>query len=89
MEEALQLGKTYDNIWFDVAAVTYTLTEKSYVERIRDAVGFDRVLFGSDYPVVQGTSIKTMVSDVRASPYLTNEEKAKVLGLNAFKLINE
>ncbi|KPV62482.1 MAG: Amidohydrolase [Candidatus Bathyarchaeota archaeon BA1] len=88
LEEALKLGKDHENVWFDIAAVTYAVTRRDFVDRIRKAVGMDRILFGSDYPAVQGLSIKSMIDEVKNSPCLTEEEKVKILGLNALRLLN-
>jgi len=87
MDEALELGRENENVWFDIAAVPYLVTREKFVDKIRRTVGLDRVLFGSDYPAVGGVSIESMVAEVRDSPCLTEEEKAKVLGLNAAKLL--
>jgi len=87
MDEALELGKNHENVWFDIAAVTYVVTRENFVQKIRETVGMDRVLFGSDYPAVQGVSIKMMVDDVKESRYLTETEKEKILGLNAIELL--
>ena len=88
MDEALELGKENENVWFDIAAVPYVVTYRKLVDKVRRTVGFDRVLFGSDYPAVGGggVSIESMVAEVKNSNCLTEEEKAKVLGLNAMKL---
>lgn len=42
MDEALKLGMRYENVFFDVAAVTYTLNKREFVEKIENSVGFDR-----------------------------------------------
>ncbi len=87
LDEALKLGITHKNVWFDISAVTYVVTEENFVNKIRSAVGIDRILFGSDYPAVQGFSIKSMVDEVKNSRYLTAEEKKSILYLNAMKLL--
>jgi len=86
MDEALESGRENANVWFDIAAVPYVVTRPKYVDKIRNAVGFDRVLFGSDHPAVGDTSIQSMVDEVKGASCLTSEEKAKVLRLNAAKL---
>jgi hypothetical protein len=88
MDEALELGKNHENVWFDIAAVTYVVTREKFIQKIRKTVGMDRVLFGSDYPAVQGVSIKMMVDDVKKSRHLTEMERAKILGLNAMELLD-
>ncbi len=88
IDEALELGKENQNVWFDIAAVPYIVTHRKFVDKIRRTVGFDRVLFGSDYPAIGGgeVSIKTMVAEVKDSTCLTEEEKEGILGLNAVRL---
>jgi len=88
MDEALELGRENENVWFDIAAVPYIVTRENFVDKIRKTVGLDRVLFGSDYPAVSGATIESMVAEVKSSNCLTDEEKAKVLGLNAMKLLD-
>ena len=89
MDEALELGKKNENVWFDIAAVPYVVTYRKLVDKVRKTVGFDKILFGSDYPAVGGgeVSIESMVAEVKNSNDLTEEEKAKVLGINAMKLL--
>jgi len=86
-DEALELGKENENVWFDIAAVPYVVTRERFVDRIRRTVGFDRVLFGSDYPAVNGVSIESTVAEVKNSDYLSGEEKESILGLNAMRLL--
>jgi len=90
MDEALELGKENENVWFDIAAVPYVATYKEFVNKVRKTVSFDRVLFGSDYPAVGGggVSIESMVAEVKSSNCLTEEEKKKILGSNAVKLFD-
>jgi predicted TIM-barrel fold metal-dependent hydrolase len=87
-DEALELGKENENVWFDIAAVPYLVTRERFVDRIRKTVGFDRVLFGSDYPAVNGVSIESMIAEVKNSDYLRREEKENILGLNAMRLLD-
>ncbi len=88
LNEALKLGKKYDNVWFDISAVIYLVTERKFVDKIRSEIGMMKVLFGSDYPVIKGYSIKSMVDEIKKSKYLSNEEKSNVLKLNAIRLFN-
>lgn len=89
MDEALELGKENENVWFDIAAVPYVVIYRQLVDKVRSTVGFDRVLFGSDYPAIGGgeVSIESMVAEVKNSKHITEEEKKKILGLNAVKLL--
>lgn len=88
LDEALRLGEDYDNVWFDISAVTYLVTKRSFSDKIRKKVGFDHVLFGSDYPALGGVSIKSIVAKIRSSPYLTDKEKIQILAKNARDLLN-
>jgi|DewCreStandDraft_1066081.scaffolds.fasta_scaffold01415_20 predicted TIM-barrel fold metal-dependent hydrolase len=86
-EEAVQLGADYPNVWGDLAAVAWLVEEEWRVERIRETIGFDRILFASDYPAVANqVSIRYMIDLIRESPYLSDTEKANVLGRNAAQL---
>lgn len=86
-DEALELGKEHENVWFDIAAVPYVITRGKFIEKIKKTVGLDRVLFGSDYPAVNGVSIESMIAEVKSSVHLTEEEKERILGLNATRLL--
>jgi len=87
LDEALKLGVNQRNVWFDISAVNYVATRRDFVEKVRKSVGWDMVLFGSDYPVLQGENISSSLREVLESKFLTKDEKAKVLGLNAAKLL--
>ncbi|MCL7401578.1 MAG: amidohydrolase family protein [Thaumarchaeota archaeon] len=86
-DEAVELGKKYSNVWFDISAVPYLLTEKKYVDKISRELGWDRVLFGSDYPVVGSSSIVSMLNIIRDSSLLSENNLEKVLYQNALKLL--
>lgn len=86
-DEAVELGKKYSNVWFDISAVPYLLTEKKYVDKISRELGWDRVLFGSDYPVVGSSSIVSMLNIIRDSSLLSENNLEKVLYQNALKVL--
>ncbi|MFQ5870689.1 MAG: amidohydrolase family protein [Candidatus Geothermarchaeales archaeon] len=88
LKEALKLGEKHENVWADVAAVPFLLSERNSVEKIRASFGFDRVLFGSDYPAVAGRDMGSSISTIQSSPFLSTKEKEKVLGENARRLLN-
>jgi predicted TIM-barrel fold metal-dependent hydrolase len=56
------------------------------VEDVVQTVGWDRVLFGSDYPHPEG--LADPVSHLDSLGYLNEEDKAKVMGGNLTKLID-
>jgi len=86
-EEALELGRRFDNVYFDTAAVSSFIFSEKVLDKIRENVGLDRLLFGSDYPVVWGSDMKCEVDFIKAFKNLTEEEKEKILGLNAMKFL--
>jgi len=87
LDEALSLGKEFDNVYFDSSAASYIIYTDKVIERIRESVGIDRLLYGSDYPVVMGSNMEYEVNVIRNCQHLTDEEKDKILGLNAAKLL--
>jgi len=88
--EALQLGKKYRNVYADLAAVEWLLDRENVVREIRKTMGFNRILFGSNYPHSQASdvSLPYIVSGIKANTHLTPKEKRKVLGENAARLLN-
>lgn len=86
--EAVRVMKKFDNVYGDTAAVNdYLFYSEKTVDTLRREVGFERVLFGSDYPVVLGSDIESEVNIVLESPYLTSREKELVLRDNAIELV--
>jgi hypothetical protein len=54
---------------------------------LRDVVGIDHVLFGSDYPYLRRDLAVSCREHIEASPELTDSERTAVLGVTATKLI--
>jgi len=54
---------------------------------LRDVVGIDRVVFGSDYPYLRRDLAVACRSHIETSPELTGSERTAVLGGTASKLI--
>jgi hypothetical protein len=87
-EEALALGRDFQNVYFDSAAVSSFIYSEEILNRIRGEVGLDRLLYGSDYPVVWGSNMAYEVNVVRTCEYLSEDEKKNILGLNAARILN-
>lgn len=87
-EEALALGKDFHNVYFDSAAVSSFIYSEKILNRIKDEVGLDRLLYGSDYPVVWGSNMAYEVNVIRTCEYLSADEKRSILGLNAARILN-
>jgi len=71
------------NVWFDTAASPFLYTPEIY--RIAgEIVGFEKILFGSDYPLLSpGRYFKEMVS-----AGLSSEQMDQVKGVNAARLLH-
>jgi len=54
---------------------------------LRDVVGLDHVVFGSDYPYLRRDLAVSCREHIEASPELTDSERTAVLGVTATKLI--
>ncbi len=85
--EAVEIASTYDNVWLDTSAVTYLFHDVEAVSRLREAGAMDRILFGSDYPVISGVSMRDSVNHVLDSKILEEREKRKILFLNAMRVL--
>lgn len=86
-EEACRLGADFPNVWGDLAAVAWLVEREWRVDRMRQTIGFKRILFASDYPAVANqVSIGYMINLVRENPFLTEDEKLDILGRNAARL---
>jgi predicted TIM-barrel fold metal-dependent hydrolase len=70
------------NVWFDLSAVASLYVDSPYAEQLRwvcRAVGTDRVLFGSDFPL---TSLPAALGTVRRLGF-TRDEQRRILHDNA------
>lgn len=96
MKNLLAMAR-YPNVWVKVSELTsvsksgkYPFTDAyPYVKRVYDAFGPDRLLFGTGYPgsarahykrPTLGKEIDLIRNEV---PFFTEEDKTKILGLNA------
>jgi predicted TIM-barrel fold metal-dependent hydrolase len=88
-DEAVELMKNCRNVYADISAVIYLFDDKEKIEKIRNTIGFDRVLFATDYPgpLYYGISLAGIVQRLKTNPFLAEEEKAAILGQNAKRLL--
>jgi uncharacterized protein len=70
------------NAFFDTAATVY-LYKPEIFEQVSNILGSDKILFGTDYPLMHQNRVLAQVQ----SAQLSVEDKAKILGANARKLL--
>jgi predicted TIM-barrel fold metal-dependent hydrolase len=70
------------NLWFDTAAVPFLYDETAY-RAVLDLAGADRLLFGSDHPLLRAPRYLTALRQV-----LRDDECDAVLGGNALALLD-
>jgi predicted TIM-barrel fold metal-dependent hydrolase len=88
-DEALELMQSCQNVYADISAVIYLFEDEKKIAKIRDSIGFDRVLFATDYPgpLFYGLSLAGIARQIEASPFFAQEEKAAIMGQNAQRLL--
>lgn len=78
-----EVRQTLENVWFDTAASPFLYSSGMY--RIAgEIIGFEKILFGSDYPLLSPARyVKEMASDG-----LSVDQQKQILGLNAQRLLS-
>jgi hypothetical protein len=76
------VGQALENVWFDTAASPYLYVPDIY-RLAGEIVGFEKILFGSDYPLL---SPKRYMEEI-ASVGLPQEAAEKIMGGNAARLL--
>ena len=73
----------------DLAAVEWLLDRETVVKEIRKTIGFERILFATDYPgpLSAGVSLASIVKGLKSNKHMTEKEKCKVLGRNGLRLL--
>jgi predicted TIM-barrel fold metal-dependent hydrolase len=82
-EDRATAAETFRCLYWDTALSW----EDPVLRMLRDVVGIDRVVFGSDYPYLRRDLAVGCRQHIEASPELTNDERTAVLGGTAAKLI--
>lgn len=77
-----EVKKTLENTFFDTAASPFLYNPQVY-KQVVQVVGADKVLFGSDYPLLQPERLIKEIDSLD----LSQEEKEKILSGNAKKLL--
>ena len=77
-----EVKQAMKDVYFDTAASPFLYSPQIY-NQVSQLVGADRILFGSDYPLIpQSRYLKEM-----GSAGLSEDEKSRILGDNARKLL--
>jgi len=77
-----EVAEALDNVFFDTAATVF-LYKPEIFEQVSRIIGSDKILFGTDYPLMHQNRVLAQIQ----STQLTEEDKAKILGGNAQKLL--
>ena len=78
-----EVARALTNIFFDTAATIF-LYQAGIFQQVSDIIGSDKILFGSDYPLIPQSRIMAQIQSLE----LAAEDKAKILGGNAQKLLS-
>lgn len=76
---ACEIGKKYDNVYFDIAGDLY---ENGFIEYMVANVGSDRMMFGSDYSMMDQ---RTMLGVVMGAE-ITTQDRENILHNTAVKV---
>jgi predicted TIM-barrel fold metal-dependent hydrolase len=78
-----EVDQAFSNVYFDTAATPF-LYRPEIFKQVADITGSDKILFGSDYPLLSPRRIIDQIE----SAGLSQKDKAKILGGNAQKLLS-
>jgi len=79
-----EVAKSLANVFFDTAATVF-LYKPEIFEQMSRIIGSDKILFGTDYPLMHQNRV---LAQVRSSQ-LPEKDKARILGANAQKLLRQ
>jgi predicted TIM-barrel fold metal-dependent hydrolase len=78
-----EVAKALSNVFFDTAATVF-LYKPEIFEQMSHIIGSDKILFGTDYPLMHQNRVLAQIQ----SSQLPEEDKARILGANAQKLLH-
>ncbi len=77
-----EVAKALTNVFFDTAATVF-LYKPEIFKQVSHIIGSDKILFGTDYPLMSQNRVLAQIQ----SSQLPEEDKARILGANAQKLL--
>ena len=77
-----EVAQALANVFFDTAATDF-LYKPEIFEQMSHIIGSDKILFGSDYPLMHQNRVLAQIQSSR----LPEEDKARILGANAQELL--
>ncbi len=77
-----EVERSLANVFFDTAATVF-LYKPAIFDRVNSIIGGDKILFGTDYPLMTQNRVLTQVR----SSQLSQEDQARILGSNASRLL--
>jgi predicted TIM-barrel fold metal-dependent hydrolase len=77
-----EVAKILANVFFDTAATVF-LYKPEIFQQMSSIIGSDKILFGTDYPLMHQNRVLAQVQSAR----LSAKDKAKILGGNAQKML--
>lgn len=78
-----EVAEGLKNVYFDTAATPF-LYKPQIFQQVTAIIGSDKILFGSDYPLLSPQRIMQQIESVNLSP----EDKTRILESNARKLLS-
>ena len=78
-----EVGRAFKNVWFDTAASPF-IYKYDIFPRAVEIVGVEKILFGSDFPLI---TQKRIITGLNEKTSLSGEVKDRILGGNAFTLL--
>jgi predicted TIM-barrel fold metal-dependent hydrolase len=79
-----EVAEALANVFFDTAATVF-LYKPEIFEQMSRIIGSDKILFGTDYPLMHQNRV---IGQVQSSQ-LPEEDKGRILGANAQKLLSK
>jgi hypothetical protein len=77
-----EVARALADVFFDTAATVF-LYKPEIFEQMSRIIGSDKILFGTDYPLIHQDRVIAQVQSAR----LPEEDKARIMGANAQKLL--